>query len=407
MSTKKSVPAALLLLTLDRIARSAAGAFTTLSTFSSSSPVVPPNSCSGIGCSRSSRSVILAVSPTGSSKEDEWPGDGASSLNFSDLQKRIDSLKTAETQAQQLADRPFVELPVIVFDALLPNQRLEGVTTDPTFSNFLRSTGVGGLFAVISLDTKQRKLRRDGTLCKLVGVNAGKLVDVIDPTSVEFQIVGLERCRVSVTGRGTSQQEGRVGRWRRGYDPDGEESKLGWGTERFVPTAEENKSSIQHEQDDEPLFLDEDLPCSKWSNTLVQVQHLDDPDVEDDTTLSLAQRVPALLEKWEALAIQEKTYENTKVVATARVRRGFPMMKVKPAALMKNVKSELGPIPPPSNPTKLALWGAALINPLPPLGVSPEVRGRIVSAPTAKRRLEILIWAIERSIQNLQGVKPL
>ena len=30
----------------------------------------------------------------------------------------------------------------------------------------------------------------------------------------------------------------RIGRWRRGYDPDGEESRLGWGDERFVDKAD-------------------------------------------------------------------------------------------------------------------------------------------------------------------------
>jgi hypothetical protein len=55
------------------------------------------------------------------------------------------------------------------------------------------------------------------------------------------------------------------------------------------------------------------------------------------------------------------------------------------------------------------IWhvGAALINPLPALGVSPEIRGRVLAAPTAKRRLEILQWGIERPIRNLKGISPL
>jgi hypothetical protein len=50
------------------------------------------------------------------------------------LQKRADNLAKAEAM-EMLYDKGdvVVNLPVICFDALLPGQRLQGSTTDPTF----------------------------------------------------------------------------------------------------------------------------------------------------------------------------------------------------------------------------------------------------------------------------------
>eukprot|EP00965_Chrysotila_dentata_P216546 6189440-Pleurochrysis_carterae.AAC.2 len=69
--------------------------------------------------------------------------------------------------------------------------------------------------------------------------------------------------------------------------------------------------------------------------------------------------------------------------------------------------SDIGPMPPVTAPTALALWGAALINPLPPLGVAPEVRATVLSAPDAHARLRCLERALRRSIANLEGRLPL
>jgi hypothetical protein len=51
------------------------------------------------------------------------------------------------------------------------------------------------------------------------------------PTAVTFIIAGKRRCEI--LGGATSMKI-RVGRWRRDYDPDGEEARLGWGEEKFV-----------------------------------------------------------------------------------------------------------------------------------------------------------------------------
>ena len=151
---------------------------------------------------------------------------------------------------------------------------------------------------------------------------------------------------------------------------------------------------------------------TEWSWTRILVKgalennQSDENHIHDAETVALAQRIPPLREEWEALAGNERTYDNTQVVVTARIRRGHAGLWVQPAALLRKVRAELGPLP-DHDPTRLALYGAALVNPLPPLGVAPEIRGRILSAATAKQRLEILEWAVQRSIRNLEGTQPL
>ena len=100
------------------------------------------------------------------------------------------------------------------------------------------------------------------------------------------------------------------------------------------------------------------------------------------------------------------SYDNVDVVATARVMKGQPGLRIDPAALIRNVLKDLGEQP-TDDPTALALWGAALVNPLPALGVAPEIRGRVLEAPNAMRRLQILEWGVKRSIGNLEGTAPL
>lgn len=55
-----------------------------------------------------------------------------------------------------------LDVPVICFDAILPNQVMEGSTSDSTFVSFLRELGLGGWFVMTSLDFKKRLVRRNG-----------------------------------------------------------------------------------------------------------------------------------------------------------------------------------------------------------------------------------------------------
>ena len=65
------------------------------------------------------------------------------------------------------------------------------------------------------------------------------------------------------------------------------------------------------------------------------------------------------------------------------------------------------PMPPAEEPRNRALWVAALINPLPALGVSLEIRPAVLSAPTTAAALEAVMHGIKTSIAHLDGSEPM
>jgi hypothetical protein len=257
-----------------------------------------------------------------------------------------------------------------------------------------------------SLEFKSRKIRRNGVLCKIEEVDAyNNKNDPSNnriPTAVDFSIVGTRRCRV--VGSSSTAMTMRIGRWRRGYDPNGEESMLGWGDERFLD-AVEDAADIQFDKSRSDATPS--LDSTEWSIVDIQCD-LDDPnEAVDDATLHKAESLIPLIDEWYELASTMETYKNADVTATSRIQSGRPGLYVDPLKLLERVLADLGSRPPVSQPTALAFWAAALINPLPALGVSLEIRGRILEAPNVKRRLEILELGLVRSIQNLKGERPL
>lgn len=316
---------------------------------------------------------------------------------MTELSRRIQSVAAGD-KLEQDSSAGLITLPVIAFDSLLPNQRLVGTTTDPTFSRLLRDLGLGGLFVMTSLNHSKRMLRRNGVVARIEIVDASSSSESL-PTAVDFCVVGRRRCRLVGPSNGLIA---RVGRWRRVYDPDGEDSMLGWGHERFVD-ALPNATFLY---DDRVMTMEEDesMPHTQWSVNQIDCA-LTDADNDSEHVIRKAERLIPLLDKWLSLASNSHTYDNIDVVATARVLKGQPGLRVDPAALLRNVLADLGERP--SDPTALAFWGAALVNPLPVLGVSPEIRGRILEAPDASSRLDILEWGIKRSIRNLDGTAPL
>lgn len=253
-----------------------------------------------------------------------------------------------------------------------------------------------------SVNPSKRMLRRNGVLTKIEIVDAQSKSKI--PTAVDFVLTGQRHVRLVGP---SSNMRARVGRWRRAYDPDGEESVLGWGEERFVD-AFSNATSCSTSDDDERDNTNDDdinsLPSTEWSLNQVDCA-IQDKDCNDSSLQERMETIIPLLEQWKSLASNVKTYENTNVVATSRVMKGQPGLGVDPAALIRNVLKDLGEMP--TNPTEFAFWGAAFINPLPVLGVSPEIRGRVLEAPDAASRLKILEWGVSRSIRNLEGTDPL
>jgi len=326
------------------------------------------------------------------------------SVFVSGLQRRVDKIvKADELDAAMSLKNIIVDMPVVTMDALLPNQRLTGSTTDPTFCNLLRSLGLGGSFVMTSINNRQRRIRRFGVVAKieLVDVDDDKESESFSPTSVTFDIVGTRRCEI--IGKSELMKQ-RIGRWRRSYDPDGEESRLGWGPESFVNKAD-SKTNF-----DEPGTTENSQSDTQWSNCRISIIDDEEEDAASSSTETLfekATQINKLIDHWLILASDQTTYDNVDVVARTRRKAGQPGLTVNASVLLKRVQHELGPRPPPERPTLFALWGAALLNPLPPLGVATELRGAVLEADGALMKLSILERGLLKSIDNLDGTRPL
>ncbi|CAJ1433812.1 unnamed protein product [Effrenium voratum] len=72
---------------------------------------------------------------------------------------------------------------------------------------------------------------------------------------------------------------------------------------------------------------------------------------------------------------------------------------------LSSILQELGPRPPCSQPGKLALWAAALINPLPPLGLAPELRAEVLAAEDPQERLQRVRAGLQSSLAHLQALQ--
>ena len=332
------------------------------------------------------------------------------------LQRRVASVAASDQLEAQALTSGTTNLPAIVFDQLLPHQRLTGRTTDPTFGKLLRDLGLGGLFVMVSLDARARRVRRNGVVARIeyVDVDApgtsswgGAGPGGEAPTAVDFRIVGRTRCRILGP---TTDMEARVGRWRRGHDPDGEESVLGFAKERFL-------DSTLGVGDGTTVFnggADFEFVLSEWTPVKVDVA-LTNEDTEEITPniIGKAQSIVPMLQQWIELASSSNTYDNIDVVASARIKKGEPGLLTDPQKHIKSVLNDLGPMPEPSSDSsckdlhEFCFWGAALVNPLPPLGVSLEVRGRMLEATSIEERLDLLEKTVSRSIQNLDGSRPL
>lgn len=70
---------------------------------------------------------------------------------------------------------------------------------------------------------------------------------------------------------------------------------------------------------------------------------------------------------------------------------------------LNQVVEDLGAMPSPESPGDLAFWVAALVNPLPALGVASEIRPKVLAAASVSDRLSIARAGLEGSIGHVTG----
>lgn len=69
--------------------------------------------------------------------------------------------------------------------------------------------------------------------------------------------------------------------------------------------------------------------------------------------------------------------------------------------------ADLGEIPSVDEPSELAFWVGALVNPLPGMGVAMEIRPMLLMAKTSEERVNVALKGIFESIKHMDGSAPL
>ena len=330
------------------------------------------------------------------------------------LSERLNDLAMADDREASLMSQRYVELPAVCLDAMVPGQRMEIDTSDPQFGSMLRTLGLGGMFFMTSLRFKERRVRRQGVIVRIAHVDAIRSDDRGLPASVSASLVAKRRACIL----GSSRQ--RLGRWRRMYDPDGEVSALGWGEEALVKTVP--PMDAEGPLEEAPSAAVEVGSLGDGTRLpLCRLRLMDEEEVNgggggggvagsgnakstvgsDGGAEAACTRVVTLLGAWSAMVRDPATFDDVNVVASARTRHGEPGLRVNASRVLDSVLEDLGPRP--LQPTALALWVAAIINPLPALGVAPECRAAVLEAPGAIERLAVVERALLRSLRNLRG----
>eukprot|EP00928_Gymnodinium_smaydae_P084178 TRINITY_DN6742_c0_g1_i2.p1 TRINITY_DN6742_c0_g1~~TRINITY_DN6742_c0_g1_i2.p1 ORF type:complete len:551 (-),score=92.05 TRINITY_DN6742_c0_g1_i2:232-1860(-) len=129
-----------------------------------------------------------------------------------------------------------------------------------------------------------------------------------------------------------------------------------------------------------------------------EVTHEDDPLIPDASLETVDDEVSEA-DVTAASALPQLVMEWRELVARSRFER-FP-------GQIDRLFEELGPAPPPTAAGDLALWVAAVVNPLPALGVAYEIRPAALEAKSVDERIRIVRKGLEGSIGHVSGKSPL
>lgn len=235
------------------------------------------------------------------------------------------------------------KLPIVVIDSMLPRQVLSLESDDPVFAQLLYTT---------ILPTT------DGSTFGMLGMartSTGQTVYM--KHGVEVQVLG----KPNRTEMNTVQVQLRGGRR---FQLAGELSTAdeGW-TEARVKFLDSKQQEQEEEAGLDPILL---------AQAIMKGRELK----RGETTL---------VDRWVELARQNERQPGQ----------------------IDQLLRDLGEIPHSTNPSELAFWVGALINPLPGMGVALEIRPTLLMAKTANDRMEVALHGIRSSIKHMEGTERL
>jgi Lon protease-like protein len=257
-----------------------------------------------------------------------------------------DFMKALKSRMEQVSDRA-TKIPIVVIDSILPRQVLKIEADDPAFTELVRTC-----------------LHEENPYFGMVGVaqlaKTGQMLPLQNGAEVEIvgkPTLGDTGLRVELRGGRRFRIEGELSTSGKGWT----EARV-----RYLDAADEERDE---EKGDDPLSL---------ARAFSRARELICPSINMPDGASLVQR-------WIALAKENER---------------------NPGQIDK-LLSDLGETPSPDEPTELAMWIGALINPLPGMGVAMEIRPALLMARTAEERVLVALAGISASIKHMDGSQRL
>lgn len=280
------------------------------------------------------------------------------------LQSRINHLKDNENK-----------IPLVVLDCMLPRQILRIEANDNMLLNvvkhqmYKKENPTFGMLGTVSLNAWEK-----------VHLKTGVEVEIIEkPNHVLGKGVMLElkakRRFVIVSGHGDDDENNA------GDEAQVKITNEGWSeaTVKYLNSNEQEQMELAKSND--TLCIERAIEKAK-ELTLPNNPKLMS---SNDNVVNNGYYSSSLVGRWIELARE----------------------KQKHVGQIDRLLDDIGKIPPENEPSECAFWVGALINPLPSMGLSMDIRPALLTATTAEKRVDIARDAILKSIRHMEGTEIL
>eukprot|EP00536_Pseudo-nitzschia_multiseries_P017913 jgi/Psemu1/264589/estExt_Genewise1Plus.C_19290002 len=256
------------------------------------------------------------------------------------------------------------KLPLVVLDSMLPRQVLELQVNNDLLIKLVRDclereAPFFGMLGIARLANGQQ-----------IHLNRGVEVEILEER-LKFLPEGQGvKLALKATGRRFEIEKG-------GIESVGGEDGYTVARVRFLDSAREEEEEVQKavRKDDENYNADtEEYDRMSVARAIMKAKEFTSPNGNMANNVSLVDR-------WIELARERE----------------------RSAGQIDGILEDLGKIPPSDQPSERAFWIGALINPIPAMGVSLEIRPALLTARKAEQRVEVALNGIMRSIMYMEG----
>ncbi|CAB9526430.1 ATP-dependent protease La (LON) domain [Seminavis robusta] len=180
------------------------------------------------------------------------------------------------------------------------------------------------------------------------------------------------------------------------------------------------QNGVEVEIVDPPQVVDGQLPADGGNNKALRVKlqagrrfRIDQKDLQTNPAGWTEARVEWLNEETEEpedpLSMARAIHVCVKITKRNLIDQWVELAKTKEhfEGQIDQLLEDLGELPPVEEPSELAFWVGALVNPLPAMGVAMEIRPQLLMAKTAEERIGTAYKGLIASIAHMDGTKPL